>query len=68
LVFSGDYEYNDANNIQMDALEEVLNIKLIERLREQESGVYAPGVRVAIIKIQAAGIASPFILDALRKM
>jgi zinc protease len=24
LVFSGDYEYNDANNIQMDALEEVL--------------------------------------------
>jgi zinc protease len=29
--------------MQLDALEEVLNIKLIERLREQESGVYAPG-------------------------
>ncbi|HEY9197700.1 MAG TPA: insulinase family protein, partial [Mucilaginibacter sp.] len=51
LVFSGDYEYNDANNIQMDALEEVLNIKLIERLREQESGVYAPGVRISYRKI-----------------
>ena len=51
LVFSGDYEYNEANNIQMDALEEVLNIKLIERLREQESGVYAPGVRAGYHKI-----------------
>ncbi|MDN3581779.1 M16 family metallopeptidase [Mucilaginibacter flavus] len=51
LVFSGDYEYNDANNIQMDALEEVLNIKLIERLREQESGVYAPGVRASYHKV-----------------
>lgn len=51
LVFSGDYDYNDANNIQMDALEEVLNIKLIERLREQESGVYAPGVRAGYHKI-----------------
>ncbi|GAA3968929.1 M16 family metallopeptidase [Mucilaginibacter dorajii] len=51
LVFSGDYDYNDANNIQMDALEEVLNIKLIERLREQESGVYAPGVRASYRKV-----------------
>lgn len=51
LVFSGDYEYNEANNIQLDALEEVLNIKLIERLREQESGVYAPGVRASYHKI-----------------
>lgn len=51
LVFSGDYEYNEANNLQMDALEEVLNIKLIERLREQESGVYAPGVRAGYHKI-----------------
>jgi len=51
LVFSGDYDYNEANNIQVDALEEVLNIKLIERLREQESGVYAPGVRAGYHKI-----------------
>ncbi|QEM06337.1 insulinase family protein [Mucilaginibacter rubeus] len=51
LVFSGDYDYNEANNIQVDALDEVLNIKLIERLREQESGVYAPGVRAGYHKI-----------------
>jgi zinc protease len=51
LVFSGDYDYNETNNIQVDALEEVLNIKLIERLREQESGVYAPGVRASYRKV-----------------
>jgi zinc protease len=45
LIYSGDYVYNEANNLQIDALEEVLNIKLIERLREQESGIYAPGIR-----------------------
>ncbi|MDR6942459.1 M16 family metallopeptidase [Mucilaginibacter pocheonensis] len=50
LVFNGQYDYNEANNLQMDALEEVLNIKLIERLREQESGVYAPGVRAGYHK------------------
>ncbi|GAA4332868.1 insulinase family protein [Mucilaginibacter gynuensis] len=44
LVFSGDYQYSEDNNIQIDALEEILNIKLTERLREQESGAYAPGV------------------------
>jgi zinc protease len=51
LVFSGAYEYKESNNIQLDALEEVMNIKLTERLREQESGVYAPGVRISYSKI-----------------
>src|SRR6185312_11620824 len=51
LVFSGDYDYDDANNLQMDALEAILQIKLDERLREQESGVYSPGVRAAYKKI-----------------
>src|SRR6185503_13432343 len=51
LVFSGDYDYNDANNLQMDALEAILQIKLDERLREQESGVYSPGVRASYKKI-----------------
>ncbi|MEJ5994093.1 insulinase family protein [Pedobacter sp. Du54] len=40
LVFSGDYTYNETNNNQLDALAEVLTIKLIERLREDEGGVY----------------------------
>lgn len=43
LVFSGDYDYNDHNNKTLDALGEVLQIKLIERLREDEGGVYSPG-------------------------
>ncbi|MES2279267.1 MAG: insulinase family protein [Bacteroidota bacterium] len=50
LVFSGDFDYNDNNKLQMDALEEVMNIKLIERLREKESGVYSPGVRAGYSK------------------
>lgn len=45
LIFSGPHVYNDLNNIQLDALEEVLNIKLVERLREQESGIYSPGIK-----------------------
>ncbi len=51
LVFSGNYDYNEDNNLQVDALNEILNIKLIERLREKESGVYAPGVRANYTKL-----------------
>jgi len=45
MIYSGAYVFNEANNLQLDALEELLNIKLVERLREQESGIYAPGIR-----------------------
>ncbi|MBS1529816.1 MAG: insulinase family protein [Bacteroidetes bacterium] len=51
LVFNGNYDYSDLNNLQLDALNEVLNIKLIERLREKEGGTYAPGVRVSHTKL-----------------
>ncbi len=51
LIFSGDYDYSADNNLQLDALNEVLNIKLIERLREKESGVYSPGVRASYTKL-----------------
>ena len=51
LVYSGDYEYNDANNIQIDALESILQIKMTERLREQEGGTYSPGVRANYKKL-----------------
>jgi zinc protease len=50
LVFDGPYEYTDANNVQLDALEEILQIKLTERLREKESGTYSPGVRASYKK------------------
>ncbi len=51
MVFSGEYDYNADNNLQVDALNEILNIKLIERLREKEGGVYAPGVRANYTKL-----------------
>ena len=50
LVFSGDYTYNEQNNNELDALGEVLQIKLIERLREEESGVYSPGAGASYSK------------------
>ncbi|QJD77854.1 M16 family metallopeptidase [Spirosoma rhododendri] len=40
LVYSGDLNWSPENTTQLDALAEVLEIKLIEQLREQESGVY----------------------------
>ncbi|MFN4145982.1 MAG: M16 family metallopeptidase [Runella sp.] len=53
LVYSGDYEYNEDNNWQLKALEEILNIKLIEVIREKESGVYGIGARAGYSKIPA---------------
>lgn len=44
LVFSGTFDYGPEKNIQLDALKECLEIRLLERLREDESGVYSPGV------------------------
>jgi len=43
LAFYGDYNYSDDENINFAALESVLTIKLLERLREDESGVYGTG-------------------------
>lgn len=44
LYFTGNYDYNTDNNINLNALVEVLKIKLTESLREEESGVYSPSV------------------------
>ncbi|MBC3783726.1 M16 family metallopeptidase [Spirosoma utsteinense] len=40
LVYSGDLTWSPETTTQIDALAEVLEIKLIEKLREEESGVY----------------------------
>ncbi|MXV14640.1 M16 family metallopeptidase [Hufsiella ginkgonis] len=50
MVIGGDYVYSEENNNQVDALEEILQITLIQRLREEESGVYSPGVSAAYSK------------------
>ena len=50
LYFSGDFDYSAENKTQFDALREVLNIRLIERLRMDESGVYSVGAGLDIDK------------------
>ncbi|RVU02084.1 insulinase family protein [Mucilaginibacter limnophilus] len=51
LVFSGNFDYSFENKLKMDALKETLQIRLLERLREDESGVYSPGVRTYTAKL-----------------
>jgi len=50
MAFMGDYSYSDDENNSMDALESVLTIKLLERLREDESGVYGTGASASYSK------------------
>lgn len=50
LVFSGDHVYNQYNNLLLDGLKEVLLLRLTERLRENEGGVYSPGVNAVYTK------------------
>ena len=50
LYIHGDYDYNAQTNIQLDALKAALEIKVLERLREKESGVYSPQVGLSVKK------------------
>lgn len=50
LVFHNDYVYNAENNVMLDALKAALDIKITERLREKESGVYSPRVSLSVQK------------------
>ena len=50
LVFSGPFAYSEENTQKLDALKETLEIRLLERLREDEGGVYSPGTRIATSK------------------
>lgn len=47
LLFSGDYDYTTEKMLELEALKEVLQIRVLERLREAESGVYTPQVIVS---------------------
>lgn len=51
LTYYGDYTYNEQENLNMKALESVLTIKLIERLREEESGVYGTRASASMSKL-----------------
>jgi zinc protease len=42
MIYSGSFDYNILNKSYLSALKDIIQIRLIERLREEESGVYAP--------------------------
>ncbi|HEY3429726.1 MAG TPA: insulinase family protein, partial [Cyclobacteriaceae bacterium] len=50
LIFTGEAPYSDAASLTLQALTEVLNIKLIETLREDLSGIYGGGMRGTLTK------------------
>lgn len=51
LNIFGDYQYSREENANVSALETILTTKLIERLREDESGVYGTGARFSRSKL-----------------
>lgn len=50
LYIHGDYDFNNDINTQLDAVKAALEIKILERLREKESGVYSPRVGLSLEK------------------
>jgi zinc protease len=50
LFFEGDAEYNRDNRMHLAALLEVLNIEIIEKLREDMSGMYGGGMGGSVVK------------------
>jgi zinc protease len=51
IMFYGDADYSSKEAVAMTALGEVLTIKLVEELRENESGVYGVSARGIISKV-----------------
>ena len=50
LVISGNYTYSPESNIQLTGLSEILQFRLLDRLREKEGETYSPRVSVTYNK------------------
>ena len=50
ITFEGDAEWNREERMYLSALLEVMNIKIIEKLREEMSGIYGGGMNGSIVK------------------
>jgi len=48
VIFTGEATYSKDEELKLKALTDVLNIKIIEQLREQMSGIYGGGMRATI--------------------
>lgn len=44
LSFTGTYDWSGKNRVNLDALTDILEVKLLETIREEEGGTYSPGV------------------------
>jgi len=51
LTFAGETPYSEDAALKMQALTEVMNIKLIETLREDMGGIYGGGMRGSVSKL-----------------
>ncbi|MCF4100784.1 insulinase family protein [Gillisia sp. M10.2A] len=51
LSYHDKYKYSKDNNLKLKALKSALETRLLERLREKESGVYSPSVSLSYVKI-----------------
>ena len=51
LTFSGDASYNDVERLRLQFLVDVLNIKLVESLREQKGLIYSGGASGSVNKL-----------------
>ena len=50
LVFSGSFPFSFEEKLKLDVLKEIIEIRLLERLREDEGGVYSPATRFSSSK------------------
>jgi zinc protease len=50
LLFGGETPFDETDNLALQALAHALNIRLVERLREQEGGVYSPYAYAAMAR------------------
>lgn len=50
ISFEGDAEWSREERMNLSALLEVMNIKIIEKLREEMSGIYGGGMNGSIVK------------------
>lgn len=50
ILFTGEAPYSREEALKLDVLAEVLNIKMIEQLREQMSGIYHGGMQAGFAK------------------
>ncbi|WP_378176569.1 M16 family metallopeptidase [Aquimarina sp. SS2-1] len=55
IIWRGETPYDKNEALQLQALGEILTIKLVEKLREEEGGVYGVGARGNMYKIGPSG-------------